>query len=152
MPHRSRRRPISGVFVASLLVAIGLLSAGTAQASTLPTLSFAVTASSITVTGPTQSGAVNVVTSASGVKEGTAILLLIRPGITVPEIESVLAKGPGGRVNDPNKTSKYGAIVYSGEATPGKSEEAQMYLQPGQYVALVPGDTAQGRRPTCSSQ
>ncbi len=137
MPHRSRRSPITGVFVASLLVAIGLLSAGTAQASTLPTLSFAVTASSIAVTGPTQSGAVNVVTTASGVKEGTAILLLIRPGITVAEIESVLAKGPGG--HDPNKTSKYGTIVYSGEATPGKSEEAQMYLQPGQYVALVPG-------------
>ncbi|HME02321.1 MAG TPA: hypothetical protein VKG38_04750 [Solirubrobacteraceae bacterium] len=144
MSHRSRRRPIRGVFVASLLVAIGLLSAGTTQASTLPTLSFAVTASSITVTGPTQSGAVNVVTSASGVKEGTAILLLIRPGITVAEIESVLAKGIGGK--DPNRTSKYGTIVYSGEATPGKSEEAQIYLQPGQYLVLVPGHHGSGAK------
>src|SRR5271167_4742277 len=105
MPHRSRRCPIRGVFVASLLVAIGLLSAGTTQASKLPTLSLAVTASSITVTGPTQSGAVNVVTSASGVKEGTALLFLIKPGVSVAEIEGVIATGNGGK--DPNRTSKY---------------------------------------------
>jgi hypothetical protein len=124
------------MLVACLLAVVSLLSAVSAQASTLPTLSIAVTKSSITVTGPTQSGAVNVVTTASGVKEGTAILLLIRPGITVAEIEGVLAKGAG---KDPNNTSKYGSIVFSGEATPSRSEEAQIYLQPGQYLALVPG-------------
>ena len=76
-------------------------------------------------------------TTASGVKEGAAILLLIRPGITAAEIEGVLAKGGGGK--DPNTTSKYGTIVFSGEATPSKSEEAQMYLQPGQYLVLCLG-------------
>jgi hypothetical protein len=132
------------MLVASLLAVVSLLSAASAQASTLPTLSIAVTKSSIAVTGPTQSGAVNVVTTASGVKEGTAILLLIRPGITVAEIESVLAKGAGGK--DPNTTSKYGTIVFSGEATPNRSEEAQIYLQPGQYLALVPGHHGTGAK------
>ena len=144
MSSRSSSHVRRAMLVASLLAVVSLLSAASAQASTLPTLSFAVTASSITVTGPTQSGAVNVVTTASGVKEGTAILLLIRPGISVAEIESVLAKGAGG--NDPNNTSKYGTIVYSGEATSGKSEEAQMYLQPGQYLALVPGHHGTGAK------
>jgi len=41
---------------------------------------------------------------------------------------------------DPNRTSKYGSIVFSTEVTPGQSSEAQTYLQPGQYVALVPGE------------
>ena len=63
MSLRSPYRPIRGVLVASLLVAIGLLSAGTAQASALPTLTLTVTKSSITVGGSTQSGAVNVVSS-----------------------------------------------------------------------------------------
>lgn len=137
MSSRSSSHLPRAMLVASLLAVVSLLSAASAQASTFPTLSIAVTKSSITVTGPRQSGAVNVVTTATGVKEGTAILLLIRPGITVAEIESVLAKGAGGK--DPNTTSKYGTIVFSGEATPSRSEEAQIYLQPGQYLALVPG-------------
>jgi hypothetical protein len=97
-----------------------------------------VTKSSITVGGATQSGAVNVVTSASGVKEATAILFLVKPTVTVAEIEGFLAKK--GAAKDPNNTSKYGAIVFDEEASPGKVSEAQTYLQPGQYLALVPGE------------
>jgi len=128
-----------GVCVSLLLVAIGLLSAGSTQASTLPTLSLTLTKSSITVGGSTQSGAVNVVTTATGVKEATAILFLLKPGVTFEDVENAKqVHGSAGK--DPNITSKYGSIVFSAEASPGHSWEAQTYLQPGQYVALIPGE------------
>jgi len=133
MSLRSIRRPLRGVFFVSLLAAVSLVSAGAAQASTLPTLTLTVTKSSITVGGITQSGAVNVVSSASGVKEATAILFLMKPGVTVAEVESALKSGAG---KDPNRASKYGSIVFDAEASPSKKNEAQTYLQPGQYVAL----------------
>jgi hypothetical protein len=135
MPHRPRRSPIRGVFVASLLVAIGLLSAGSAQAATLPTLTLTITASSITVTGTPQSGGVNVVTSVTGVKEANALLFLLKPGVSVAELEAGLKAGAG---KDPNKASKYGAITFDTEVSPGHGSEAQTILAPGQYVALAP--------------
>ena len=138
MHHASPRAPIKGVFVASLLVAVGLLSAGSAQAATVPTLTLTLTKSSITVGGSTQSGGVNVVTTATGVKEATAILFLLKPGVTFEDAENA-KKGSGAAANDPNFTSKFGSIVFSSEAGTGHSTEAQTYLQPGQYVALIPG-------------
>ena len=66
----------------------GLLVAASAQASTLPTLTLTLTKSSITVGGTTQSGGVNVVTTATGVKEATAILFLLKPGVTFDEVEA----------------------------------------------------------------
>lgn len=123
------------VFAASAFLAVagGLFAVGSAQASTLPTLTLTVTKSAITVGGTTQSGAVNVVTTGSGVKEASAILFRLNPGVTVAEVESVLKSGAG---KDPNKATKYGTIVFDAEVTPGKKNEAQTELQPGQYVAL----------------
>ena len=131
------RYPLRGVFVASLLAVVSLMAVASAQASTLPTLSLTLTKSSITVEGAAKSGGVNVITTASGVKEASAILFLLKPGVTFEEVEAALKKGGAGK--DPNRTSKYGSIVYSTEVAPGHSSEAQTYLQPGQYVALVPG-------------
>ena len=137
MSSRFRRFPLGGVFVASLLAAVSLGSAGAAQASTLPTLTLTLTSSSITVGGSTQSGGVNVVTTATGVKEANVLLFLLKPGISFTEVESALKSGAG---RDPNRTSKYGSIVYDAEVGTGHSSEAETYLQPGQYVALVPGN------------
>jgi hypothetical protein len=142
--HFTPRRAMATLAVSSLgallAMAGGLLAAGSAQASTLPTLTLAVTKTSITVGGATQSGAVNVVATATGVKEGSAILFLLKPGVSVAELESVL-KAAG---KDPNNASKYGTIVFDEEASAGKTEEAQTYLQPGSYVAL--GATLHGDR------
>jgi hypothetical protein len=136
-PHALLR----GAFVAAILAATslltlagGLIAVSSAQASTLPTLSLSITKSSITVGGTMQSGAVNVVSTATGVKEATAILFLMKPGVTVAEVEGALKSGAG---KDPNKASKYGSIVFDAEATPGKGSEVQTNLQPGQYVALA---------------
>jgi hypothetical protein len=121
--------------ISSLLaVGAGMLAADSAQASTLPTLTLSITSSSITVGGATQSGAVNVVSTATGVKEASAILFQLRPGVTVAEVEAALKNGAG---KDPNKVTKYGSIVFDAEVNPGKANEAQTELEPGQYVALA---------------
>jgi hypothetical protein len=103
---------------------------------TLPTLTLALSKSSITVGGTTQSGAVNVVSSDSGVKEGLTILFALKPGSTVAELEAALKAGAG---KDPNVASKYGSIVFDAEVNPGQTNEAQTVLAPGQYVALGGG-------------
>jgi len=119
--------------VALLVMASSLALAGAAQASTLPTLTIALTKTSITVGGTTQSGAVNVVSTASGIKEGEAILFQLKPGYTVAEVEAAMKAGAG---KDPNKATKYGSIVFDAEVNPGRTSEAQTILEPGQYVAL----------------
>jgi hypothetical protein len=118
---------------ALLSVASSLTAAFAAQASALPTLTLALTTSSITVGGTTQSGAVNVVSTDSGVKEGATILFQLKPGYTVAEVEAAMKAGAG---KDPNKATKYGSIVFDAEVRPGKTNEAQTMLEPGQYVAL----------------
>jgi len=129
---------------AALVVATSLVAAGSAQASALPTLTLTLTKSSITVGGTTQSGAVNVVSTATGVKEAVAILFLVKPGVSPAEVETAIKSG----AKDPNKTGKYGSIVFAAEVNPGQSSEVQTDLQPGQYLALVPGE---GKGPTAKT-
>jgi hypothetical protein len=127
----------------ALLAAGAMIDTGSAAASsTLPTLSLTLTKSSITVTGATQSGAVDVVSTATGVKEANVILFLLKPGATFEETEAAVQKDHG----DTNVTSKYGSLVFDAEVAPGKSSEAQTYLQPGQYVALIPGGEGKGSK------
>ena len=83
--------------------------------------------------GRTQSGGVNVVSTATGTKEASAILFLLKPGVTVAEVEGALKNGAG---KDPNKAGKYGSIVFDAEVNPGKAAKPRRCLQPGQYVAL----------------
>jgi hypothetical protein len=127
----------------ALLAAGGTIAVGSASASpALPTLSLALTKSSITVGGTTQSGGVNVVTTATGVKEAGAILFLLKPGATFEEVEAAIQKAHG----EINVTSKYGSLVFDAEVSAGQTSEAQTYLQPGQYVAVVPGEEGKGSR------
>jgi hypothetical protein len=118
----------------TLLALAGTLFVGSAQATTLPTLTLALTKSSITVGGTAQSGAVNVVSTVTGVKEASAILFQLKPGVSVAEVESALKNGAG---KDPNEADKYGSIVFDAEVNPGQTSEAQTELAPGQYVALA---------------
>jgi hypothetical protein len=128
---------------ASALLAAGTIAVGPAAAtSTLPTLSLTITKSSITVGGATQSGGVNVVSTATGVKEANVILFLLKPGATFDEVEAGLQKAHG----DTNATSKYGSIVFDTEVASGQTSEAQTYLQPGQYVAVLPGGEHEGSK------
>ncbi|HTR89378.1 MAG TPA: hypothetical protein VMG62_04620 [Solirubrobacteraceae bacterium] len=108
---------------------------GTAQAATtLPTLSLTLTKTTIAVSGATQSGAVNVVSSATGTKEAAAILFALRPGVTVAEVTEFLKTKKAG---DADAAGKYGSIVFDAEVNPGQKSEAQTVLHTGQYLALV---------------
>jgi hypothetical protein len=133
-----KRLTLLAVIASALLAAGGgTIAAGSAAAaSTLPTLSLTVTASSITVGGATQSGAVNVVTTATGVKEAGVLLFLLKPGASFEVVEAAIQKAHG----DTNVTSKYGSIVFDAEVSAPQKSEVQTYLQPGQYVAVVPGE------------
>jgi hypothetical protein len=134
-PSSKRPRPLRGALIASLLTTVALLSATAAEATTLPTISVALSPSSITVGGTLQSGAVNVVSDATAGKEPSTSLVLLKPGVSVAEVYALLDAGEVGK--EPNLVSKYASIVFDGTITPaGKSTEAQTILQPGQYVAV----------------
>ena len=133
--HKTRLRVSLAAVPAVLAVTASLTAAGAAQASTLPTLSIAITPSSATVGGARESGAVNVVSTDTGVKEASVILFLLKPGASVAEAEAFTKEKKA--ANDPNNASKFGSIVFDTEGSPGQTGEAQTDLQPGQYVVLV---------------
>ncbi|HTA98256.1 MAG TPA: hypothetical protein VK730_11520 [Solirubrobacteraceae bacterium] len=123
------------VTASALLTVGGTIAMGSAQASaTLPALSIAITPSSATVSGARESGAVNVVSSDTGVKEAAVIVFLLKPGVSLAEVEKFSAEK---KAKDPNSASKYGSIVFDTEVNPGQNSEAQTDLQPGQYIVLV---------------
>ncbi len=133
----SRRGSLRGALIVSTLALAGLLSLGASSeaASTLPTLTVAITPTTITVAGAEQSGAVNVVTTATGTKEGSTTLILLKPGVTLAEAEALLSSNKAS--SDPNTVSKVGSIVFDTESPKGVSE-AQTALVAGTYLALNP--------------
>ena len=139
----SRLAPLRGTIFAGLLAACALLaSAAIAQAATpatptLPTVSVSVTSSSITVGGTLQSGGVNIVSTATGVKEIGIILVALKPGVSPAELFAYLESK---HKKDINQSSKFGSIVFSTEAESGHTSEVQTSLQPGQYAALAQGE------------
>jgi len=123
------------VTASALLAVGGTVATGSAQASaTLPALSIAITPSSASVSGARESGAVNVVSSDTGVKEAAVIVFLLKPGVSVAEAEKFSTEK---KSKDPNSSSKLGSIVFDTEVNPGQNSEAQTDLQPGQYIVLV---------------
>jgi hypothetical protein len=137
----SLRRALLAAAVAGSLLAIGAAPAASG-ATTLPTLNISVGKTAITASGSTVSGAVNIVTTAEkGLKEPTAILFLLKPGVSVAEFEA-LAKSK--QFSDPNNGDKLGSIVFDDEGVPGGKTEAQTVLSPGTYVLF----NAEGEHPT----
>jgi hypothetical protein len=129
-PTSACPRLLRSVLIASLLMVASLVSVAAAEATSLPTVTLTLSPTSITVGGPLQSGAVNVVSTTTG-KEPSPSLFLLKPGVSPAEFDALLdANQVGG---EPNLASKYGSIVFDG--TVGDSE-AQTVLQPGQYVAI----------------
>jgi hypothetical protein len=135
MQLRSARPHLrTGSLIVSLAMAAGLVSVGAATAAPLPTLSITMSPSSISVAGPLQSGAVNVISTAAGGREPSPGLLLLKPGVSVAEVYALLDANKVG--DEPNLIGKYGSIVFDGFTPPGKSTEAQTILAPGLYVAV----------------
>lgn len=124
----------SAVTLATLTAVVAVFTAGAAQAATLPTITATVGSTSIAVTGALQSGAVNIVSTATGGKEPSVALFALKPGVSVAEFYAYLNENKAS--SDPNSTDKYGSIVFDAAAGKGKATEAQTVLAPGQYVAL----------------
>jgi hypothetical protein len=119
--------------VAVALAGASLCAVTSAQASTLPTLTIALTKTAVTLGGTPQSGGVNVVSTATGTKEAAAVLFQVKPGVTPAEVYAFL-KSP--KSKDLNNTAKYGSIAFDAEVNPGQTVEAQTTLVPGTYIAL----------------
>ena len=85
-PHRCVSFAGTLAVCALLAVASGLAAAGSAQAAAPPNLNITITKTSISVGGTLQSGGVNVVSTATGVKEAGVILFRLKPGVTPAEV------------------------------------------------------------------
>jgi hypothetical protein len=124
----------TAIAVSLAALAGGMLTTGAAQAATLPTVTATVSATSITVSGALQSGAVNIVSTATGGKEPSVVLFQLKPGVSLTEAYAYLDSNKF--ASDPNSAANFGALVLDVEPGKGKPIEAQTVLAPGQYVAL----------------
>jgi hypothetical protein len=128
-------RRLTALAVTFLLLVGGALAAPhAARAAALPTVSIGVNASSITVSGALQSGAVNVVSTATGVKESGAVLVALKPGVSTEQLLAFVGSKGGSELNN---VSKFGSIMFDTEVGSGHPSEVQTFLAPGQYVALA---------------
>jgi hypothetical protein len=115
------------------ILGVGIASASSATKPELPTLTLALNGRSVVVSGPLQSGAVNVVSTAS-VKHTEPVLIRLHPGVPF----SAFAQA-GAAINahhgDLNYLGPYGSIVFDVSADKGTTS-AQTTLQPGNYLAV----------------
>jgi hypothetical protein len=136
MHRASFRGAVMGTALAS---ALALTAASSMAASTLPTLTLAVTKNSITVTGQKVSGAVQIDATVSGEASDNPALILLKPGVTAQEFGRVVSKL--GDDTPLDAIDPYGTIVYSsGTALKGQTTTTDAVLPPGNYVAVNNGN------------
>ena len=115
------------------ILCVGIASASSAAKPRLPTLTLALNGRTVLVSGPLQSGAVNVVSTAS-VKHTEPVLIRLHTGVPF----SAFARA-GAAINahhgDLNYLGPYGSIVFDVSAGKGTTS-AQTTLQPGNYLAV----------------
>ena len=87
--------------------------------------------------------------SATGGKESSTALLLLKPGVSVAEVYALLDADKVGK--EPNLASKYVSIVFDGTITPaGKSTEAQTILRPASTWRSTPKANKSSKWPRTS--
>jgi hypothetical protein len=112
-------------------LALASSSAAATKGTALPKLILKATGTKLTVSGPKQSGAVDVKQMVSGESHASLILGRLDPGVTYSQVFKLLPK----IAKDPNNVEAVGAIVFSNTAPQGTSD-VQTVLQPGKYLAL----------------
>jgi hypothetical protein len=126
--------------IAAVVSGLALSTASSVAATSLPTLTLALTKNTVTVGGGSMvSGAVNVVTTVTGEKSDTPILILLKPGVTPAEFGKVIASLSPTAPFD--AIDPYGTVVFDGFAAAGAPSSGQTVLEPGTYVA---GETGNG--------
>jgi hypothetical protein len=135
------KRPALAVAAFSLAAVVSglvLMSATSVAASSLPTLTLALTKNTITVGGAEVSGAVNIVSTVSGEPSDSPTLFLLRPGVTAAQFGKAVSTLPS---NSPfDAIDPYASIVFDGTAVAGAATTAQTWLQAGNYVAANNGN------------
>jgi hypothetical protein len=132
------KRLACGVLAAGApLAAAGALALATSPAAAssskgLPLLTLKMNGSSIAVGGSTVSGAVNVRSTVSGERHGTAILVRLNKGVTQAQFAKALQMAS----KDPNAVQLVGAIVFDASTVKGQTTNVQTVLAPARYVAL----------------
>jgi hypothetical protein len=127
----ARAAAVAGV--AASLLAASFTAAGSAATSTLPTLTLALNGHSVNVTGPLQSGAVNIVATVSA-RHTEPTLIRLNPGVpfaAFAQAGAAIAAHHG----DLNYLDPYGSIVFDVSADKGTTS-AQTALQQGNYLAV----------------
>jgi hypothetical protein len=136
---RAIARAVAIVGASTALLALGVTTATSAPGSSLPTLRLALNGRSVIVSGPLQSGAVNVVSTVS-VTHTEPTLIRFKAGIP----SSAFAQA-GAAINahhgDLNYIDPYGSIVFDVSADKGTTS-AQTTLQPGNYLAVDLSNTS----------
>jgi hypothetical protein len=115
------------------ILAIAATTATSVTSPGLPTLTLALNGRSIAVSGPLQSGAVNVVSTVS-VKHTEPALIRLNAGIPVSAFAQAGA-AISAHHGDLNYIDPYGSIVLDVSADRGATS-AQTTLQPGNYLAV----------------
>jgi hypothetical protein len=136
------KRPIlvaAALSVAALASGLALMTASSVAASSLPTLTLALTKNTITVGGSEVSGAVNIVSTVTGEQSDGPALFLLKPGVTPTEFGAA-AQRTVGRGSPFDALDPYGSIVFDGTAVAGSPTSVQTWLQPGTYIALENGN------------
>lgn len=113
----------------------GIASAKNAQsAAALPTLTLSLNGSSVVVAGSAVSGAVNVVTTVTGEKQGEPALVRLNPGVSFSAFGQAIAAVKAHH-GDLNYLNPFASLVFNAFAPKGTSS-AQTVLQPGNNFAL----------------
>ncbi len=123
--------------MAAIASGLVLMTASSVAASSLPTLTLALTPKTVTVGGSQVSGAVNVVTTVTGEKSDSPGLFLLAPGVTPAEFGKAAAAL--GNNTPLDAIDPYGTIVMDADASEGTPTSVQTVLVPGTYVALENG-------------
>jgi hypothetical protein len=125
--------------VAAVASGLVLMTASSVAASSLPTLTLALTKNTITVGGSEVSGAVNIVTTVTGENNDSPGLFLLKPGVTAAEFAAA-AQRTVGKGSPFDALDPYGSIVFFGFAAEGHPSSTETWLQPGTYIALENGN------------
>ena len=124
--------------IAAVASGLVLMTASSVAASTLPTLTLALTKNTITVGGSEVSGTVNIVTTVTGESNDSPGLFLLKPGVTTAEFAAAAQRSVG-KGSPFDALDPYGSIVFFGFAAEGHPSSAETWLQPGTYIALENG-------------
>ena len=129
MKNISLSSSVAVACVAAAMLAACVTAAGSSVTSTLPTLTLALNGHSVTVAGPLQSGAVNVIS-----KHTEPTLIRLNPGTPFAAFAKAGA-AIAAHQGDLNYLDPYGAIVFDISANKGTTS-TQTALQPGNYIAV----------------